>query len=415
MYQETIGARVAQGYRSMAFSKRVLAAVGAGEPPALRTAMLDEALAALALARKEVDGLAADGVVAEVLAHNPDIIQIVNLPERQTNEPVFLAYLPLNPAGAAALSADRFDAGHPDLRLICRPGETPAAIHIWLIFAPGALLPALRALAPLMGRLAPAGCPLFTRAATGHAARLFPAIGFVPASQFYPGAGAGLLVLAPRAGCPVFEPVPTTAAEITVRVARTLEDMMKCFSVRAATYMAEQDCPYEEEFDGNDFCATHFVGEIDGEPAGCIRVRYFADFVKVERLAVRHEFRASRLSFRLVREALAYCRRKGYRRAYGHSRSDLTRFWGLFGFRPVAGKPNFRFSEVDYIELEAELASAEDRLAIGDDPYVLIRPEGDWDRPGPLDRSALRRTTGVSRSSASHARTRPAAPAGIAG
>ncbi|OYW87075.1 MAG: hypothetical protein B7Z20_05950 [Sphingobium sp. 32-64-5] len=216
-------------------------------------------------------------------------------------------------------------------------------------------------------------------------------MGFGLAKATYPDAAEDLLVLPTRSDVPALaEGTVALPGTITVRIARTMEDMMKCFSVRAATYMAEQECPFDEEFDGNDFCATHFIGEIDGEPAGCIRVRYFATFVKLERLAVRQEFRASRLSFRLVREALSYCRRKGYSRAYGHSRTDLTRFWGLFGFRPIAGRPSFIFSDVEYVELEAGLPEAEDTIAIGQDPYVLIRPEGDWDRPGPLDLSRNR-------------------------
>jgi predicted GNAT family N-acyltransferase len=217
-------------------------------------------------------------------------------------------------------------------------------------------------------------------------------MGFERASAVYPRAADDLLVLRPRSGCPEFGALPPAgrARRVGVRVARTLEDIMKCFSVRAATYMAEQECPFDEEFDGNDFCATHFVGEVDGEPAGCIRVRYFSEFVKLERLAVRHEYRSSRLSFVLVREALAYCQRKGYRRAYGHSRSDLTRFWGMFGFKPIAGRQAFTFSDAEYVELEATLPETGDRLHIGHDPYVLIRPEGDWDRPGPLDLSAAR-------------------------
>lgn len=78
---------------------------------------------------------------------------------------------------------------------------------------------------------------------------------------------------------------------MTVRVARTFEDMAKIFSVRTATYMTEQLCSYDEEFDGNDFSGTHLLGEVSGEPAGCVRVRYFGSFAKIERLAVRPEFR----------------------------------------------------------------------------------------------------------------------------
>ena len=331
--------------------------------------------------------LVPDEIAAQALAHNPEIFQLVGKKTESVHQ-TFLAFLPLNAEGARKLASNRFSGKQPDLSLVCTPGETPSAIYIWLIFAPSALAPTLRALGPLLARLAPSGCPLFTRAVTRHTARLFPAMGFGQAKATYPDAAEDLLVLPTRSGLPAFaEAAVTLPGAITIRIARTMEDMMKCFSVRAATYMAEQECPFDEEFDGNDFCATHFIGEIAGEPAGCIRVRHFATFVKLERLAVRQEFRASRLSFRLVREALSYCRRKGYSRAYGHSRSDLTRFWNLFGFKPIAGRPSFVFSDVEYVELEAALPEADDTIAIGQDPYVLIRPEGDWDRPGPLDLS----------------------------
>ena len=177
---------------------------------------------------------------------------------------------------------------------------------------------------------------------------------------------------------------------MATRVTRTIEDIMKVFAVRSATYINEQACPYDEEFDGNDFCSAHILGEIDGEPAGCIRVRFFGDFVKLERLAVRPEFRQSRLAFVLVRAAIAYVREKGFCRMYGHARADLVDFWSRFGFRVIAGRPEFGFSGVTYVEMEAALAPAEWAISLENTPYELIRPEGAWDRPGPLDRSAMR-------------------------
>ncbi|MBX9814524.1 MAG: GNAT family N-acetyltransferase [Sphingomonas sp.] len=388
MYQQTITRAPVEGFQHMAFSDRVMRLCAARTSELLiRPADLEEALVALGHARAKLGELVPDEIAAQALAHNPEIFQLVGKKAKGAHQ-AFLAFLPLNAKGARELASNRFDGKQPDLSLVCKPGVAPSAIYIWLIYAPSALGPALRALGPLLDRLAPSGCPLFTRAVTRHTARLFPAMGFGQAKSTYPDAAEDLLVLPTRSGLPALaEAAVTPPGTITIRIARTMEDMMKCFSVRAATYMAEQECPFDEEFDGNDFCATHFIGEIDGEPAGCIRVRYFAEFVKIERLAVRQEFRASRLSFRLVREVLNYCRRKGYGRAYGHSRSDLTRFWGLFGFRPLAGRPSFVFSDVEYVELEAALPEAGDIIAIGQDPYVLVRPEGDWDRPGPLDRS----------------------------
>jgi len=72
--------------------------------------------------------------------------------------------------------------------------------------------------------------------------------------------------------------------------------------------MGEQACPYDEEFDGNDFCAMHLIGSIGDEPAGCMRIRFFADFAKLERLAVRREFRGTPLVFEIARAAKELCR-----------------------------------------------------------------------------------------------------------
>jgi len=38
-----------------------------------------------------------------------------------------------------------------------------------------------------------------------------------------------------------------------------------------------------------------------------------------------------------------------------------------------------------------------DALSLDSDPYVLIRPEGSWDEPGPLERSAARPVTSPNR------------------
>jgi hypothetical protein len=48
----------------------------------------------------------------------------------------------------------------------------------------------------------------------------------------------------------------------------------------------------------------------------------------------------------------------------------------------------FSFSNLEFIEGDVDLAADSDALTSRSDPYVLVRPEGQWDRPGVLDRSA---------------------------
>ncbi|HCX10824.1 MAG TPA: GNAT family N-acetyltransferase, partial [Hyphomonas sp.] len=57
-------------------------------------------------------------------------------------------------------------------------------------------------------------------------------------------------------------------------------------AIRSAVFLSEQDCPYEEEFDGNDFCATHLLLKAKGRPVGTLRIRWFAEFAKLERIAL---------------------------------------------------------------------------------------------------------------------------------
>ena len=82
-----------------------------------------------------------------------------------------------------------------------------------------------------------------------------------------------------------------------IKVVSTLNELMQVTAIRSAVFVGEQVCPYDEEFDGNDLSATHLIGYRGKEPVACLRIRWFADFAKLERLAVRHEFRSSRMSF----------------------------------------------------------------------------------------------------------------------
>ncbi len=175
-------------------------------------------------------------------------------------------------------------------------------------------------------------------------------------------------------------------------IARSIDDILQAVAIRAAVYMAEQDCPYAEEFDGNDFAgATHLIGRVGDRPAACLRIRWFADFFKIERTTVLPAYRRSGVAVALMRAAIDLGRRKGYRRLAGHVSPDLLGFWTrTLGVRARPGRPGFRFSEVDYVEVELDLAPAADAVTIDTDPMVLLRPEGEWDHPGVLDHSAAR-------------------------
>lgn len=178
---------------------------------------------------------------------------------------------------------------------------------------------------------------------------------------------------------------------IKVRIARTLDDLQRVSVVRALVYMNEQDCPYDEEFDGNDFAgATHMIAEAGGEPLGCLRIRWFNGFAKLERVCVRKHHRSGRVARAMVKQALEHMRRKGYSACLGHIQAHLETYWKRYGLIRREGREEFVFSDRAYVEVEADLGSHPMALTINTEPLILDRPEGEWDTPGPLDRSVNR-------------------------
>lgn len=187
-------------------------------------------------------------------------------------------------------------------------------------------------------------------------------------------------------------PLAASADEIGVDVARSIPELMEAFAVRTLVYLGEQRCPFEEEYDGNDFAgATHLIARAGREPVGVMRIRWFADFCKVERVAVRREHRGGRVASALIEAACALAGRKGYRKILGHIQTRLVPFWIRYGgVRLRPGRRRFVFSDHEYVEVVRELAPHPDALNIDTPAMVLLRPEGAWDEPGILDCSAAR-------------------------
>jgi predicted GNAT family N-acyltransferase len=369
-----------RGFREIAFSQKVSRCVD--RPPAPGQSFVavnwSKCQPLLEIARREVT-LASDSIIQAIMAKNPDVMRATVGGINAEPTGLFI-YLPLNAVGTDRLVRGTFDGLAPHPEWITGPGETPEAIYLWFVYMPGKLGRMMTQIASAFDELVPGSCTVFSKAVTVESGRLQKQMGFMQASAFYPECAEDLLVVFPEKDiAPVAKPV------LGVTMARSVEDIFKVFSVRSATYIAEQFCLYSEEFDGNDFCATHFLGTIDGDAAGCIRIRFFDGFAKIERLAVRAEYRNSRLAFKLVRAAIEHCRMKGYRRIYGHSRLDLVKFWSIFGFRPMAGRDSFAFANVKYVEILWDHDSHPDAITLNAPPMVVIRPEGAWDRPGPLD------------------------------
>ena len=351
-------------------------------------------------ANVRIGGLADSTVVRRVVRDNPHsmwaIARKANFDPKNPKGTGFAAMLMLTKQGLSALGVRTLDCSNPDPDLLAKPGERPAGIYVWATYAPGTLAPAVALILEKISVPPFDGVPLFTRATTSDGYRFTEVLGFRKGTKI-DGTEAPHLYIYERtkpkvSNAPLYDSYRSGGERrsLSVTVAREFNDWLRVASIRSAVYVGEQECPYEEEFDGNDFTAIHLLGYVGDEPAACIRLRYFADFAKMERLAVRKEFRNSRISFLVVKAAVELCRIKGYRRIYGHAQRRLLSFWSRFGAVPFPGSKEFVFSDFDYVEVMIETEPHPDAIKIGADPFVLIRPEGRWHVPGILERSASR-------------------------
>lgn len=181
-----------------------------------------------------------------------------------------------------------------------------------------------------------------------------------------------------------------TGRELRVEMVRDLNDFMKVVAIRSSVFLAEQDCPYDEEFDHNDLSASHLIAYLRNEPVATLRVRWFASFAKIERVCVMKHVRGGALVKLMIETAVEMIGRKGYRHVLGYIQKRLVPFWKQLGFHPRDGRDGFRFSDYEYVECFRELAARNDAISIDSDPYVVMRPEGQWDEASVLDHSAAR-------------------------
>ena len=302
----------------------------------------------------------------------------------------YILILLLNEIGLLQLALGTINGPNPDLRLLADPHERPAGIYMWCVYAPGPLAAGIALFMEAMKASRFEGINLYSRPNTDLGVRSNQALGLVPGAPIGPIRSEEVWYFDRQPQTPLYDSyVPGAGTrEIGISVARTFEDMMRVAAVRNVVYMGEQECPYFEEYDGNDLSATHLLVYMGDEPIGCLRLRFFAGFVKLERLAIRKEFRKSRAAFELVHAAFKFCQKKGYQRIYAHSQTRVVDFWKRFGFRKLENGKNFVFSGFDYVEVVADFESDADAVQIGDDPYRLIRPEGRWHKPGVLEKSA---------------------------
>lgn len=116
------------------------------------------------------------------------------------------------------------------------------------------------------------------------------------------------------------------------KIVTTMDELIKAYTVRAVVFIGEQHCAYDEEIDEHEHSCIHILGEMDGEPVAAARLRFPGPYAKLERIAVRKEWRGRGFGHQLVNFMLAECRARGYKTFRMHAQAHLVDYYALHGF-----------------------------------------------------------------------------------
>lgn len=167
---------------------------------------------------------------------------------------------------------------------------------------------------------------------------------------------------------------PLPLPPVTIRVVGDMNELQQALFVRA---VAERD--YGRALYGDDLSGGIVLAARSGEPLGTIRIRYFAEFARLDGLAVAPHLGSTELARVLVGYAVTLCRRKGYRKIRAFGRAADFAEWRAAGFT-VREVFRSTASEERYVDLSCECPAHPEGLALGSDPVAFQRPEGDWFR-----------------------------------
>jgi len=179
--------------------------------------------------------------------------------------------------------------------------------------------------------------------------------------------------------------------QIRTEVVTTYQQLLHAYAIRSICFIEEHGYSARQEFDGNDYQATHIIVYAGDEPVGTQRIRWFKDFAKLERTAFREAYRNTHVLKASAYFVFDHIARKGYDKVITHAQPKYARLWRIIlGFKNSEGKAPFYFDghPEPYIELVKELAPPENAISLSTDAAVLFRIEGFWDAPSQFEAAA---------------------------
>lgn len=87
---------------------------------------------------------------------------------------------------------------------------------------------------------------------------------------------------------------------LDIRFTQNNKDMLSCLNLRRTVFIEEQNVPENEEVDGDDPDCDHILLTVSDIPVGAARLKYYNDFIKVQRVCVLKNYRGQGIGSKII-------------------------------------------------------------------------------------------------------------------
>lgn len=175
---------------------------------------------------------------------------------------------------------------------------------------------------------------------------------------------------------------------VDIRVVSSQKEFTDAMDVRRQVFVDEQNILPDLEFDGNDFGATHIIAYYEQMPVGTVRLRYFKDFTKLERLCVIKPLRKTNISNLLIESCMMFSAEKGYEYIHALCKKELLQRWAEEQFFPIEGAPTVAQNGLTLVPIEKKIELPDNYITYKTSPEILNLREGEWFEQLKIERSA---------------------------
>lgn len=120
---------------------------------------------------------------------------------------------------------------------------------------------------------------------------------------------------------------------LDAHIAKNQQEKEICYQIRRTVFVEGQGIAEELDTDGLDDQAEHVIMYKDNQPAGCARLRYTENNMKLERLAVLESFRGQGLGKELMLFVDEYAKEKQVDKVIMSAQQYLEKFYNSLDYQ----------------------------------------------------------------------------------